>query len=192
MLTKETFKNCLVGLCKMNGVTIDQDTLKMYYSKVCKDFTDAEFTAIANDILETENLYGKFPAPVLFYSRKKAEDSKQEENAFLKARQDFQDKVMEIVYSDYVPQDWKDEFRKSLTASESSTMAALGDIGGLWSSCRTNGEFDGTKADYLVRRLQKEYEVHYSPDSDNRLMIEEGRDEEMAGKIENLLGSMFQ
>ena len=192
MLTKETFKNCLVGLCKMNGVTIEPDTLKMYYAKVCKDFTDAEFTAIANDILETENLYGKFPAPVLFYSRKKAEDSKQAENAFLKARQDFQDKVMEIVYSDYVTQKWKDEFRKGLTASESATMAALGDIGGLWQSCRTNGQFDGTKADYLIRRLQREYEVHYSPDAEGRLMIEEGRNEEMSQKIENLLGSMFQ
>lgn len=192
MLTKETFKNCLVGLCKMNGVTIDQDTLKMYYAKVCKDFTDAEFTAIANDILETENLYGKFPAPVLFYSRKKAEDSKQEENAFLKARQDFQDKVMEIVYSNYVPSTWKEEFRKSLTPSEAATMGDLGEISDLWASCRKYGQYDGEKAQYLIRRIQAEFEKHYNPNADSRLMIEEGRDEEMAQKIENLLGGMFQ
>lgn len=192
MLTKEVFKNCLVGLCKMNGVALEQDTLKMYYSKVCNDFTDDEFTAIANQILEEESLYGKFPAPVLFYKRKKASTSKSEESAFLKARQDFQDKVMEICYSNYVPSNWKEEFRKSLTPSESATMGALGDVSDLWAACRKNGQYDGEKAEYLIRRIQKEFEKHYSAEADSRLMIEESKDGEMADKINILLENLFK
>ena len=191
MLTKEVFKNCLVGLCKMNGVALEQDTLKMYYAKVCNDFTDAEFTAIANQILEEESLYGKFPAPVLFYKRKKAETSKADESAFLKARQDFQDKVMEICFSDYVPATWKGEFRKSLTPSEAATMGALGDVSDLWASCRKNGQYDGEKAEYLIRRIQAEFERHYNPNADSRLLIEEQPNSEMADKVAALLESIF-
>lgn len=192
MLSKECFKNNFVGCCAAKGIKVDEMAQKFVYESIKNVFDDAEFEEITQDVFLNENFYGKMPDISLWTQRKSKATQKQEENAFLKARQDFQDKVMEIVYSDYVPQHWKDEFRKGLTASESATMAALGDIGGLWSSCRTNGEFDATKADYLVRRLQKEYEVHYSPDADGRLMIEEGRDEEMAQKIENLLGGMFQ
>lgn len=192
MLSKECFKNNFVGCCAAKGIKVDELAQKFVYESIKNVFDDAEFETITQDVFLNENFYGKMPDISLWTARKSKATQKQSENAFLKARQDFQDKVMEIVYSDYVPQHWKDEFRKSLTASESATMSALGDIGGLWSSCRTNGQFDGTKADYLIRRLKKEYEVHYSPDADSRLMIEEGRDEEMAQKIENLLGSMFQ
>lgn len=191
MLTKEVFKNCLVGLCKMNGVALEQDTLKMYYAKVCNDFTDAEFTAIANQILEEESLYGKFPAPVLFYKRKKAETSKADESSYLKARQDFQDKVMEIVYTDYVPSTWKEQFRKSLTPSESATMGALGDVSDLWASCRKNGQYDGEKAEYLIRRIQAEFERHYNPNADSRLAIEDKPNSEIADQVAALLKSIF-
>ena len=192
MLSENVFKNCLVGLCKMNGVSVDSDTLKMYYAKVCKDFTDDEFTAISNQILEEETLYGKFPSPVLFYKRKASKENQEEENTFLKARQNFQDKVLEICFSDYVPQRWKDEFRQSLTASESATMAALGGISELWSSVRQNGVYDGQKAEYLIRRIQNEFEKHYSAEADSRLMIAESKDEEMADKINNLLENLFK
>ena len=66
MLSEAVFKNCLAGLCKMNGVAIERDTFAMYYRKVKNDFTDNEFLEISNDILENENLYGKFPVPYLF------------------------------------------------------------------------------------------------------------------------------
>lgn len=192
MLSKDVFQRNFVGACSAKGIPVNADAVRFLYEMVKDQFDDAEFESITKDVFLNENFYGKMPDISLWTSRKKKEGALKAESDFLKARQDFQNKVMEIIYSDYVPQHWKDEFRKGLTASESATMAALGDIGGLWSSCRTNGEFDGMKADYLIRRLQKEYEVHYSPEADNRLMITEGRDEEMAQKIESLLGGMFQ
>lgn len=192
MLSKDVFQRNFVGACSAKGIPVNGDAVRFLYEMVKDQFDDAEFEAITKDVFLNENFYGKMPDISLWTQRKSKATQKQSENAFLKARQDFQDKVMEIVYSDFVPQRRKDEFFKSLTASESATMAALGDLRGLWLSCRTNGEFDGTKADYLIRRLQKEYETHYSPDADNRPMITEGRNEEMAQKIEKLLGSMFQ
>ena len=186
MLNENVFKNCLVGLCKMNGVSIEQDTLRMYYAKVKNDFTDDEFRAIANDILETENLYGKFPAPVLFYSRKKEAEKKSGESAFLIARQNFQDKVMELVYNDYNTKGQINEFNNSLTASEVAALSALGGLSALWASCRKGGVFDEEKTDWTVRRIQEKFKEHYNEQADSRLRIAESRNEEMALKIADL------
>lgn len=186
MLSENVFKNCIVGLCKMNGVAIEQDTLRMYFAKVKNDFTDDEFMAIANEILETENLYGKFPAPVLFYSRKRESAKKSEESEFINARQKFQDKVMELVYNDYNPKEWGDEFHKSLTASENAAMSALGGFSSLWASCRKNGVFDAEKADWTIRRIQEKFKENYNKNADERLRIADERNEEMALQIEHL------
>ena len=192
MLSENVFKNCLVGLCKMNGVSIEQDTLRMYYAKVKNDFTDDEFRAIANDILETENLYGKFPAPVLFYSRKKEAEKKSGESAFLIARQNFQDKVMELVYNDYNTKERIDDFNNSLTASEVAALSALGGLSALWASCRKGGIFDEEKTDWTVRRIQEKFKEHYNEQADSRLRIAESRNEEMALKIADLTGNVLK
>ena len=192
MLSENVFKRCLVGLCKMNCVAIEQDTLRMYFAKVKNDFTDDEFMAIANEILETENLYGKFPAPVLFYSRKRESAKKSEESEFINAQQKFQDKVMELVYNDYNPKEWVDDLHKSLTTSENAALSALGGFSSLWASCRKNGVFDAEKADWTIRRIQEKFKEHYNAPADDRLRIAEERDAEMLLKIENLTASAIK
>ena len=192
MLSENVFKNCLVGLCKMNGVAIESDTLRMYYAKVKNDFTDNEFRAIANDILETENLYGKFPAPVLFYSRKKQAEKKSGESAFLTARQAFQDKVMELVNNDYNTKQAIQDFNDSLTASEVAALSALGGLTALWGACRKDGVFIDEKADWTIRRIQDKFKEHYNAPADDRLRIAEEKDAEMLLKIENLTASAIK
>lgn len=192
MLSENVFKNCLVGLCKMNGVAIESDTLRMYYAKVKNDFTDNEFRAIANDILETENLYGKFPAPVLFYSRKKQAEKKSGDSAFLIARQAFQDKVMELVNNDYNTKQAIQDFNDSLTASEVAALSALGGLTALWGACRKDGVFIDEKADWTIRRIQDKFKEHYNAPADDRLRIAEEKDAEMLLKIENLTASAIK
>ena len=192
MLSENVFKNCLVGLCKMNGVAIESDTLRMYYAKVKNDFTDNEFRAIANDILETENLYGKFPAPVLFYSRKKQAEKKSGDSAFLIARQAFQDKVMELVNNDYNTKQAIKEFNDSLTASEVAALSALGGLTALWGACRKDGVFIDEKADWTIRRIQDKFKEHYNAPADDRLRIAEEKDAEMLLKIENLTAAAIK
>ena len=192
MLSENVFKNCLVGLCKMNGVAIESDTLRMYYAKVKNDFTDNEFRAIANDILETENLYGKFPAPVLFYSRKKQAEKKSGESSFLIARQAFQDKVMELVNNDYNTKQAIQDFNDSLTASEVAALSALGGLTALWGACRKDGVFIDEKADWTIRRIQDKFKEHYNAPADDRLRIAEEKDAEMLLKIENLTAAAIK
>lgn len=192
MLSKECFKNNFVGCCAAKGIKVDEMSQKFVYGAIKEQFDDAEFEAITKDVFLSENFYGKMPDISLWTSRKSKSEKKENESAYLKARQDFQDKVMEIVYTDYVTQRWKDEFRQSLTASESATMAALGGISELWSSVRQNGVYDGQKAEYLIRRIQNEFEKHYSSESDSRLRIAESKDGEMADKINNLLENLFK
>lgn len=192
MLSENVFKNCLVGLCKMNGVAIESDTLRMYYAKVKNDFTDNEFRAIANDILETENLYGKFPAPVLFYSRKKQAEKKSGDSAFLIARQVFQDKVMELVNNDYNTKQAIKDFNDSLTASEVAALSALGGLTALWGACRKDGVFIDEKADWTIRRIQDKFKEHYNAPADDRLRIAEEKDAEMLLKIENLTAAAIK
>lgn len=192
MLSKEVFQKNFVGACSAKGIPVNADAVRFLYEMVKDQFDDAEFEAITKDVFLSENFYGKMPDISLWTSRKSKSEKKGKESAYLKARQDFQDKVMEIVYTDYVPSSWKDEFRKSLTASESATMAALGGISELWSSVRQNGVYDGQKAEYLIRRIQNEFEKHYSAEADSRLMIAETKDGEMADKINNLLENLFK
>lgn len=192
MLNQEVFKRCLLGLCKMNGVEAEDETLRMYYAKVKNDFTDDEFRAISNDILETENLYGKFPAPVLFYSRKKQAEKKSGDSAFLIARQAFQDKVMELVNNDYNTKQVIKDFNDSLTASEVAALSALGGLTALWGACRKDGVFIDEKADWTIRRIQDKFKEHYNAPADDRLRIAEEKDAEMLLKIENLTASAIK
>lgn len=191
MLSKECFKNNFVGCCAAKGIKVDEMSQRFVYEAIKDQFDDAAFEAITKDVFLSENFYGKMPDISLWTSRKSKSEKKADESAYLKARQDFQDKVMEICFSDYVPQRWKDEFRNGLTPSESATMAALGDIGVLWSSCRKNGQYDGEKAEYLIRRIQAEFERHYNPNADSRLAIEDKPNSEIADQVAALLKSIF-
>lgn len=192
MLSKDVFQRNFVGACSAKGIPVNADAVRFLYEMVKDQFDDAEFEAITKDVFLSENFYGKMPDISLWTSRKSKSEKKEKEYAFLNARQDFQDKVMEIVYTDYVPSNWQKEFRKSLTPSEAATMGALGDVSDLWASCRKNGQYDGEKAEYLIRRIQAEFERHYNPNADSMLMIEEKPNSEMADKVAALLEGLFK
>lgn len=192
MLSEAVFKNCLAGLCKMNGVAIERDTFAMYYRKVKNDFTDKEFLEISNDILENENLYGKFPAPYLFYSRKKAQKEKDKKIEMVEAMRKFQDKVLELCYNEYNTSSSIKEFHNSLTPSEERALNALGGFSSVYASCRKNGEYSDEKTDWTIRRLQEKFSENYNLFSDTAPKIEQEKDEGMIKKIENLTKGMFK
>lgn len=70
MLTKTCFDRCLNALLTFAEVPVDKEKNKMFYALMRNDFEDAEFSQIAGDICKTESLYGRYPAPKLFYDRK--------------------------------------------------------------------------------------------------------------------------
>lgn len=192
MLSEAVFKNCLAGLCKMNGVAIERDTFAMYYRKVKNDFTDNEFLEISNDILENENLYGKFPVPYLFYSRKKAKKDKTQKVEMISAMKSFQDKILELCYNDYNTDGAIKELYEHLTPSEERTLEALGGFSSVYSSCRKNGEYSDEKTDWTIRRLQEKFSENYNLFSDTAPKIEQEKDERMIKKIEDLTKGMFK
>lgn len=192
MLNENVFKNCLVGLCKMNGVSIEQDTLRMYYAKVKNDFTDDEFKSMANDILETENLYGKFPAPVLFYSRKKKAESVVDNSKQAEARQIFVDKVMDLATMDYVPNDWKKELMDSLSPSEIQALAECGGFGAIWGAMRKGGVYNTEAEHWVVKDLSAAFDRNYNAQAEEVLKIGVERDEEMALQIADLTKNLLK
>ena len=192
MLSKDVFQRNFVGACSAKGIPVNADAVRFLYEMVKDQFDDAEFEAITKDVFLSENFYGKMPDISLWTSRKSKSEKKEKEHAFLQARQKFQDTVREICYSDHGLSNWKEEFRQSLTPSEAATMGGLGDISDLWASCHKYGQYDGEKAEYLIRRIQNEFEKHYSAEADSRLMIAETKDGEMADKINNLLENLFK
>lgn len=186
MMKQDVFKNCLLGLCKMNGVEVDDETLRMYYAKVKNDFTDDEFRAMANDILETENLYGKFPAPVLFYSRKKKSASADENSKQAEARQKFIDKVMDLATMSYVPKDWKDELNASLTPCEAKALAEYGGFNAVWNAMHKGGEYNGDQEAWVVRDLTAKFNANYNARAEESIKIEDARNDDVALQIADL------
>lgn len=185
MMKQDVFKNCLLGLCKMNGVEVDDETLRMYYAKVKNDFTDDEFRAMANDILETENLYGKFPAPVLFYSRKKKVEAIDENSKQAEARQKFLDKVMDLATMSYVPKDWKEELNASLTPCASKALAEYGGFNAVWNAMHKGGEYNGDQEAWIVRDLTAKFNANYNAREES-IKIEDARNDDVALQIADL------
>ena len=70
MLTKTCFDRCMNALLTFAEVPVDKEKNKMFYALMRNDFEDAEFSQIAGDICKSESLYGRYPAPKLFYDRK--------------------------------------------------------------------------------------------------------------------------
>lgn len=75
MLSKTCFDRCMSGLLIFADVSIDKSKNAIFYALMKNDFDDREFSEISNDICKTENLYGHYPAPKLFYDRKKQDKS---------------------------------------------------------------------------------------------------------------------
>lgn len=70
MLTKVCFDRCMNALLTFAEVPVDKEKNKMFYALMKNDFEDTEFSQISGDICKTELLYGRYPAPKLFYDRK--------------------------------------------------------------------------------------------------------------------------
>jgi len=70
MLSKACFERCMNTLLTFCEVSIDREKNRVFYELMKNDFEDAEFSSIAENICKTELLYGKYPAPKLFYDRK--------------------------------------------------------------------------------------------------------------------------
>lgn len=70
MLTKTCFDRCMNALLTFAEVPVDKEKNKVFYALMKNDFEDAEFSSISGDICKTELLYGRYPAPKLFYDRK--------------------------------------------------------------------------------------------------------------------------
>lgn len=65
------FDKSLSTLLYFKGVQFDKQHTNFLYNLLKDDFTDKEFCAMCMDICKTEDLYGKYPDPKLFYNRKK-------------------------------------------------------------------------------------------------------------------------
>ena len=70
MVTLDTFNKNISSLLYFAEVPIDEVKNKFLYNLIKNDFEDKEFGDICIDICKTEDLYGRYPAPKLFYDRK--------------------------------------------------------------------------------------------------------------------------
>lgn len=77
MLSKETFEKCMWTLLQFHGIEANEERQKLFYNLFKNDFEDAEFADICGQICREENLFGKYPIPPMFYSRKREDTSNQ-------------------------------------------------------------------------------------------------------------------
>lgn len=84
MLTLNTFNKNISSLLYFAEVPVDEIKNNFLYNLLKNDFEDNEFGEICVDICKTEELYGKYPSPKMFYSRKEEKGKKIliEEGAF--------------------------------------------------------------------------------------------------------------
>ena len=75
MLSKVCFDRCMNTLLTFCEVGIDKEKNRVFYELMKNDFEDVEFSCIAENICKTELLYGKYPAPKMFYDRKQTDKS---------------------------------------------------------------------------------------------------------------------
>ena len=70
MITLETFNKNIASLLYFAEVPVDEVKNQFLYKLIKDDFNDEEFGEICVDICKKEELYGKYPSPKMFYSRK--------------------------------------------------------------------------------------------------------------------------
>lgn len=74
MLRKEVFEKCMWTLLQFHGIEANEDRQKMFFNLLKNDFEDEEFMEICGKICREENLFGKYPTPPMFYSRKEPQN----------------------------------------------------------------------------------------------------------------------
>lgn len=84
MIDKKVFEKSMLALLYFKGVKNDQHHTDFLYNLMKDDFSDKEFQEMCGDICKTEDLFGKYPDPKIFYDRKKTacENILIEEGAF--------------------------------------------------------------------------------------------------------------
>lgn len=70
MITIDTFNKNISSLLYFAEVPVDEVKNAFLYKLLKEDFDDKEFGEICVDICKTEELYGRYPSPKMFYSRK--------------------------------------------------------------------------------------------------------------------------
>ena len=76
MITVNTFNKNISSLLYFAEVPVDEIKNNFLYNLLKNDFDDDEFGEICVDICKTEELYGKYPSPKMFYSRKEEKGKK--------------------------------------------------------------------------------------------------------------------
>jgi len=76
MLTLNTFNKNISSLLYFAEVPVDEVKNAFLYKLLKDDFDDKEFGEICVDICKTEELYGRYPSPKMFYSRKEEKGKK--------------------------------------------------------------------------------------------------------------------
>lgn len=71
MITYDYFEKCINSILFLNGVEINKKRSQVLYGLIKNDFNDDSFGIVCKDICISEELYGKYPTPNMFYSRKK-------------------------------------------------------------------------------------------------------------------------
>ena len=62
-------------LLTFSDVKIEPEKNEAFYSLMKNDFEDKEFSKYCEDICKNEMLYGKYPAPKLFYDRREKDEN---------------------------------------------------------------------------------------------------------------------
>ena len=153
MMNKQYFDRSLNSLLTLKDIAVDKAKNVKYFELMKNDFSDAEFSAICCEICKTENLYGKYPDPCLFYQRKPKNTPKAElENELHK----FLTKVADYLESNFICGDDRKNFNESLTEIENRVLRKHGGISTLWLAVHRD-ECSRT-VDSVLRELRREYE----------------------------------
>ena len=74
MLSLKEFNKNISSLLYFAEVPVDEVKNKFLYNLLKNDFEDEEFGEVCVDICKKEEFFGRYPAPKLFYDRKKTKE----------------------------------------------------------------------------------------------------------------------
>ena len=140
MLTKACFDRCMNTLLTFADVMAEPDKNKAFYALMKNDFTDEQFGKICEDICKTELLYGRYPAPKLFYDRK----------------ENTQEQILCEIGTLFVD-DTFPEYMTVLSDLDQSTRDDVCNNVGNWLLENKRGEF--VSKDFIIERL-KQFRPH--------------------------------
>jgi hypothetical protein len=186
MLSELFFDKCFTVLLDFYQVPVDEKKSRMFYKLMANDFTDIEFQNICSDICKTENLFGKYPTPVMFYSRKITKD-----DISVIACDDFLLKVDIYLSSNYICDGDKEKFINGLTQTEKNVLARYGGISSLWKSCHR--EDYSRSIDNVLNELREDFMNIYRLEAKiDYPLIESDRNIAIAEKTQKLISSAIK